>query len=146
MKTFFLAASGLAFFASSQAADPGALKFGGERIGVPPLSLRDSLTRSVNPFEAPQSDTGKPAVPNEPEPPIFGPRLGPKSIPDVVRNRRTPRVSREAGMPVFIPSEAVNYAMTVVPPDPNVDFKMVLKEPANPKPQVKGDSSYTHPK
>ena len=97
-------------------------------------------------MDAPQSDTGKSAVPKEPERPIFGPRLGPKSIPDVVRNRRTPRVSRETGMPVLIPSEAVNYAMTIVPPDPNVDFKMVIKEPANPKPQVKGDSSNSPPK
>jgi hypothetical protein len=32
-------------------------------------------------------------------------------------------------MPIFEPSDAVDYTLTVAPPDPTVDFKMVVKDP-----------------
>ena len=40
-------------------------------------------------------------------------------------------------MPIFEPSDAMDYKLTVVPPDPATDFKMMVKDPGpkwEPKP------------
>lgn len=131
MKTLFLCACALAIIGRASAADADALKFGGERIGIPPLSLAESLTSSAT------SPLFRSRVPAHSEWPRLAPKLLPRTVPDVMRksmprNPRSPQVSRSSGMPVITPSDAVDYAMTIVPPDPKMDFKIVVKEPAYP--------------
>ena len=116
------------------AADPSALKFGGERIGVPPLSLSESITSgSTRTLHRPPFLTTLPEDSTSPELPHFSPKLLPRTRPSMPRvtkdPSRSPRVDRDSGMPVIIPNEAVDYAMKVIPPDPNVDFKLVIKDP-----------------
>ena len=135
MKTY-LAVSGLCILATSfGATDPGALRFGGERIGVPPLSLRDSM----NPPDAARSLGFGARIPSllggdeRPRAPLPTPRV----IPDQMRlaPKNTPRVLRDSGMPVLIPRTDVDYAMKVIPPDPSVDYKLRIKDPG-PKPEA----------
>src|SRR5687768_3657344 len=135
MKTLFLCASTFAFLSSASAADPDALKFGGERIGIPPLSLAESVANRATP---PLFRSRLPAYSDESEPPKLAPKLVPRTVPDglrksMSRHPRSPEVSRRSGMPVITPSDAVDYAMTIVPPDPKIDFKIVVKDPPYPE-------------
>jgi hypothetical protein len=143
MKTLVLCASGLVFLGSAYAADPGLPKFGGEQIGVPPLSLRESIRSNKNDTNLLPSAPGMQARSDSLESPELSPKLLPRVTPPVMpstpRNPRAPRVSRDGGMPIILPSEAVDYAMTIVPPDPTVDFKMVIKEPAVPSKKAERD-------
>jgi hypothetical protein len=34
-------------------------------------------------------------------------------------------------MPILVPGNAVDYKLTIVPPDPSVDFKLVIKDPTH---------------
>ena len=134
MKIVFVFASAIGSLVSASAADPNALKFGGEQIGIPPLSLAESMASSATP---PLFRSRLPASSDETESPKLAPKLLPRTVPDLMRksmprNPRSPQVSRHHGMPVITPSEAVNYAMTIVPPNPKIDFKIVVKEPAYP--------------
>lgn len=116
------------------AADPSALQFGGERIGMPPLSLAESMANDARTLAQPPFPTTLPedATPRGRQPlsPKLVPRLSPAVPPNAKSSSRLPRVDRDSGMPVLIPSEAVDYAMKVIPPDPNVDFKLVIKDPS----------------
>jgi hypothetical protein len=134
MKMLFVCASAIGFLVRASAADPDALKFGGERIGIPPLSLRENLPSGLTP---PLFRSRLPSYSDETESSKLAPKFLPRTVPDVMRksmprNPRSPQVSRHHGMPVITPSDAVDYAMTIVPPDPKIDFKIVVKEPAYP--------------
>lgn len=135
MKTPFVCASAFMLLTRASAADPDALKFGGEQIGIPPLSLAESAARSATP---PAFQSRLPAYSDEKESPTLAPKLLPRTVPDVMRKAkpihpRTPQVSRRSGMPVITPRDDVDYAMTIIPPDPKIDFKIVVKEPPYPE-------------
>ena len=131
MKTLFVCASAILLTRAS-AADPNALKFGGEQIGIPPLSLAESAARRATP---PAFQSRLPAYSDEKESPTLAPKLLPRTLPNPTRERkaRSPQVSRRAGMPVITPNDVVDYAMTIIPPDPKIDFKIVVKEPPYPE-------------
>jgi hypothetical protein len=112
------------------AGDAGALRFGGERIGVPPLSLSESIADRTSTLSSPRFKTTLPEA-KEFESPSLSPKLIPRTTPEIPSpfKPRAPRVRRDSGMPIIVPSDAVDYAMKVVPPDPDVDFKLVIKDP-----------------
>jgi len=117
----------------AMAGDAGSLRFGGERIGVPPLSLSESIADRASTLRSPQFKTTLPEA-KEFESPSLSPKLLPRTTPEIpppfnAHKPRVPRVRRDSGMPIIVPSDAVDYAMKVVPPDPDVDFKLVIKDP-----------------
>ena len=135
MKTLFVCASAFVLLTRVTAADPDALKFGGEPIGIPPLSLAESAARRTSPpaFQSRLPDSSK-----EKESPTLAPKLLPRTLPDMMRKSKpihpgSPQVSSRSGMPVITPSEAVDYGMTIIPPNPRVDFKIVVKDPPYPE-------------
>ena len=131
MKAIAVLASALACILNGYAAESSELKFGGERIGVPPLSLAESAKRAGN-MTAPQLGIKHPSSSDQSESGPLSPNLLPRS-PSLRQGPppkpRPPQVSRSSGMPIIVPNSAVNYAITVVSPDPAVEFKMVVKDP-----------------
>jgi hypothetical protein len=130
-KAFPFLASVLVCSASASAAEPAELKFGGERIGVPPLALAESAKRAAT-ANAPKFGTKLPFSSDSADPHSLSPHLVPRtpslrSVPS--KSRTTPQVSRSSGMPIIKPNETVDYAMTIVPPDPTIDFKLIVKDP-----------------
>lgn len=132
-----LATAFLAVFTISpvSAADSSTLKFGGERIGVPPLSLTESLASSAKSSGPIGLGPGLPRFAGDPKLPANSPQLIPRLTPSLeqiesARATATPRVSRASGLPIIIPSDAVDYKMTIVRPDPSIDFKLAIKHPA----------------
>lgn len=49
--------------------------------------------------------------------------------PTLPRPNTAPRISRENGMPVLRPNPDVDYKLIVKAPDPAVDFKMIVRSP-----------------
>jgi hypothetical protein len=135
MKTPFVAAYGCFLLGlSAGAADEGALKFGGEQIGVPPLSLSASVANSVSAPNSNPLDAGLPRNMEGKDAPSISPNLIPRTIPNMMRklprqSPQSPNVTRASGMPILIPSDAVDYKMTIIPPDPTIDYKLVIKDP-----------------
>jgi hypothetical protein len=133
MKTRFATAVALIAVGKILAAETTALRFGGERIGIPPLSLTESLARGA-------AGAGS-LLPDANLPPASGleslssaPNLLPRTAlearrRDTLRPGHLPRVSRHSGMPIIEPGDAVDYKLSIVPPNPGVDFKLVIKEP-----------------
>jgi hypothetical protein len=124
---------------SASAADPSVLKFGDERIGVPPLSLAETLAQGATPMKPSQFGAGVPRYANGAESPPVSPNLVPRSTPSLKELEtsrlglaRTPRVSRSSGMPIIEPSETVDYKMRIIPPNPAIDFKLVIIDPGVP--------------
>ncbi len=124
------------------AAEPPSLQFGGERIGLPPLSLSERLAQQPPMQTRPKFGTTLPQAATGTEP--FSPQLVPRTGPDLdqLKSSRAaprPRVSRSSGMPILEPSDAVDYKLTIVPPNPSIDFKLVIKDPgpADDKPVTK---------
>jgi len=114
------------------------MRFGGERIGLPPLSLADSIAQSAitpKPFQfgarLPRYAVGNDAPSAAPD--VRSPSSAEEHLKrDDVRNRRSARVSRSSDMPIIEPDSTVEYALTIVPPNPAIDFKMVIKAPPTP--------------
>jgi hypothetical protein len=130
MKTFPVLGSALACMSIGLAAEPAQLTFGGERIGVPPLGLAESAKHGAN-TNSRKFGTMIPFESDRAESRAFSLNLMPRS-PSLRRlpsEPRTPHVSRSSGMPIVIPNEAVDYAMTIVPPDPTIDFKLIVRAP-----------------
>jgi hypothetical protein len=124
------------------AAETPSLQFGGERIGIPPLSLSEHLAQRSPAQTPPKFGTTLPQATTGTE--SLSPQLVPRTVPDLdsVKTSRAaprPRVSRSSGMPIFEPSDAVDYKLTIVPPNPSIDFKLVIKDPgpAGEKPVTK---------
>ena len=117
------------------AAETPSMKFGGERIGIPPLSLSERLAQQPQPMQAvPKFGTPLPQATTGTEP--LSPQLVPRTVPDLdhVKASRAaprPRVSRSSGMPIIEPSDAADYKLTIVPPNPSIDFKLVIKDPGS---------------
>ena len=121
---------------STFAAEAPALGFGGERIGVPPLSLAESIAQgaaghSSLPFSAKSPHASRPET-------LPTPNLIPRITPEPrqlekSRVAKSPRVSRSFGMPIIEPSDAVDYKLTIAPPNPAVDFKLVIRDPPPPQ-------------
>jgi hypothetical protein len=108
-----------AFFAScvgTYAADDAALRFGGDQIESPPTSLRESIAPLLS----------KPSLARAPEL-LFSLLPRPRQIAATISPR--PQITRSAGMPVITPSDAIDYKMKIVPHDPNIDPKFVIKLP-----------------
>jgi hypothetical protein len=132
MKTFVAAA--ILVSSGAFAAEPADLEFKNERIGVPPLSLADSIARgAVTPKRGPLS-TVSPGTPADSDSRPLSPSLvppRPRSMTASETNRAAgrPGVDRSSGMPIIIPSDAVNYTMTIIPPNPAIDFKLKMKDP-----------------
>lgn len=117
------------------ASEPPSLRFRGEQIGVPPLSLAESLTRGI-----PATDPARLRA----DVPQFAPvadltpaplALLPRALPDfrqleTARRRPSPRVSSTSSMPIVEPREDIDYKLKIVAPDRTVDFKLVIKVPA----------------
>jgi hypothetical protein len=133
VKTRFATAAALIAVGKILAAETTALRFGGERIGIPPLSLTESLARGA-------AGAGS-LLPGANLPPASGleslasaPNLLPRTTLES-RRRETlqpghlPRVSRRSGMPIIEPGDAIDYKLVIVPPNPGVDFKLVIKDP-----------------
>lgn len=135
MKTRLVTALSLAFLSIGRGADPAPLRFPDARIGVPPLSLRESIAERAGGADALPSGNAIPrfSVNPESQSPALAPRLVPRSPAETLRNNvqrnPRPRVSRSMGMPVIEPNDSVNCKITIVPPDPNVDFKLVIRNP-----------------
>jgi hypothetical protein len=133
MKTLWAATAALASLSPALAADPAPLHFPSERIGVPPLSLSESIadgTTSTRPLEF---GGGLPSYSAHGQSIVLSPQLVPRTTPNVLRREaprssQAPRISRSSGMPIIEPSDAVDYKMTIIRPDPNVDFKLVIKD------------------
>ena len=135
VKTHFVAIVACLGIGQVFAAEVPSLKFGGERIGIPPLSLSESIAQRPPTLTTPKFGTQLPDFAHGTEPAPLTPQLVPRLTPDPKRletSRPTPqyRVSRSSGMPVLEPSDAVDYKLTIVPPDPSIDFKHVIKEPS----------------
>jgi hypothetical protein len=132
VKTHFVIIVAVLGFGGAFAAEAPSLQFGGERIGVPPLSLSKSLAQRPLTSGTPKFGPNLPQFSTEPAP--LARELVPRTTPDLKSlesSRREPRnrVSRRSGMPIIEPSDAVDYKMTIVPPDPSIDFKLVIKDP-----------------
>jgi hypothetical protein len=117
------------------AAEAPTLQFGGERIGVPPLSLSESLGQRSPMQTTPKFGAKLPQLTTGTEPAPLSPELVPRTVPDLKHletSRPAPRhrVSRSSGMPILEPSDAVDYKLTIVSPDPAIDFKLVIKDPS----------------
>lgn len=141
MKNLVASALAVLTLGIASAADSSTLKFGGERIGVPPLSLAESLAQSAKNATSPDLGTGLPRLAPGSDSPSLSPQLVPRVTPSLkqlenARAATAPRVSRASGMPILEPSDAVDYKMTIVPPDPTIDFKLAIKNPmpADPAP------------
>lgn len=122
-------------FSAACAADLSTLKFGGERIGLPPLSLAERLAQPAQHTPPQGFGAGLPRFTNDSEPPSISPLLVPRGTPslkqlEAARSSATPRVSRSYGMPIVEPRDAIDYKLTIVPPDPTIDFKLAIKHPA----------------
>ena len=135
MKTFFSTSIALLVCCVLHGADPASPAFGGERIGVPPLSLAEIIAKNAVTTKPFQFGTGLPAYSAVENRPNLSPNLVPRPPSDLAqreasRSVRSPRVSRASGMPIIEPSDIVDYKLTIVAPDPSIDFKMILKEPA----------------
>ena len=116
------------------AAEAPSLQFGGERIGVPTLSLSERLAQKPPMQAAPKFGTPLPQATTGTEP--LSPQLVPRTVPDLdplkaSRAAPRPRVSRSSGLPIIEPSDAVDYKLTIVPPNPSIDFKLVIKDPGS---------------
>jgi hypothetical protein len=133
MNPLLVCAAAVILLTRTSAADADPLKFGGERTGIPPLSLIGSLPTRAKP---PAFSSALPTFSDEMGSPKLAPKLLPRTIPDLgkslPRHPRPPQVSRRSGMPIVKPNEAVDYALTIVRPDPEIDFKLVVKEPRYP--------------
>ena len=140
MKTYAIAAWVISFSVLATAADSPLPTFGGEKIGVPPLSLSGSLAPKATSPNSPRAgravtDLSDPNAQSVPAPNLGAPLLQRPTLP---RPQSAPRISRSAGMPVIEPRDDVDYKLKIVPPDPNIDFKMTIREPAgNPEPVPK---------
>ena len=133
MKIVPFAVCALTSFVVGNGADPSALTFRSDRIGIPPLSLSESIAKGATTPKPLQFGAGLPAYSDRGDS-TRSPLLVPPAIPNVLRREpsrstRLPYVSRGSGMPILEPSEAVDYKMTVVPPNPAIDFKLVIKDP-----------------
>jgi hypothetical protein len=97
--------------------------FGGERIGIPPLSLQESLQQSFGskPLQFNSADPG---------PTLLGPTGPNLAAFKVAAAARKPRISAGQGMPIIEPNPDVAYSLKVHAPDPAVDFKMLVKDPS----------------
>lgn len=141
MKTPVLACGLIGWLTALSGAEGNIPKFGGEQIGVPPLSLSESIRqRSIMPrghsfgSTLPRSTDGLPTP--------LAPNLIPRAFPTLEEraaraSRPTPRVTRESGMPVVVPDDRVVYSMRVTPPDPSIDHKIIVVNPSpnSPSPQ-----------
>jgi hypothetical protein len=143
MKMIRFVIVGLSSLCVLRAADFPLSKFPNERIGLPPLSLSESIAKGVATPKPLQFGTGFPSYSALADPPNVAPGFLPSAVGMVAmrestRNRKAPRVSRAWGMPIIEPNNTVDYALIIVPPDPSIDFKMVLKEPTPPWPVREG--------
>ena len=134
MKKLSRTACGLLLINVAFGADPGSLEFRGGRIGVPPLSLSESIAKGATTTKPFQFGTGLPSYSDLGDSPNLSPNLVPRPTPNVnrpelPRSTRLPHVSRSFGMPIIEPGDAVDYRMTIVPPNPTIDFKLVIKDP-----------------
>ena len=133
MKAHFITLVAFLGVRGAFAAETPSLQFGGERIGIPPLSLSERLAQQPPLPTKPKFGTTLPQATTGMEP--FSPQLVPRTAPDLdhVKTSRAaprPRVSRSSGMPILEPSDAVDYKLTIVPPNPSIDFKLAIKDPA----------------
>jgi hypothetical protein len=137
MKTPLAAAFAFILLRSALAADPEALLFGSERIGVPPLSLSESIVKLTTLSQPGPFDRFLPGYSTRANSTSLSPSLIPLTgRPNIMplkkaRAARSPQVSREHGMPILVPGTAVDYKLTIVPPDRSVDFKLVIKDPTH---------------
>lgn len=136
MKTYLFAGLTLLTIPPSIAAEMPPLKFGQEKIGVPPLSLAEGLAQNRNQAKPPQFATPlpRPATGDDASP--LSPNLLPRKDqifprePTLARRSASPRVVRSPwGMPIIEPSDAVDYKMVILPTNPNLDAKMIIKDP-----------------
>jgi hypothetical protein len=131
MKTSLVLASALVAAQSFIGAEPDTNPFPQEKIGVPPLSLSQSLKQPKPAALPPKFGAVIPSVSGE------GSRTPPALVPpqtsapvQMEARRRQPTVSRSAwGMPVIEPRDDVDYKMIIVPPNPAIDFKLHVKDP-----------------
>ena len=133
MKKLFPSSLGLLVHGIVCGADPNSLAFGGERIGIPPLSLTETIAKSAVPPKPFQFGTSLPSYSALEDrlklSPDLVPHARPNFAPPASRPTRQPRVSRASGMPILEPNDAVDYKLTIVPPDPSIDFKMIVQNP-----------------
>jgi hypothetical protein len=137
MKKHFLFSSGFVLCCGLPAADPTPLTFGGKTIGVPPLLLAEAIADSAATKPIGRAIVGEPSRSPLPNPglnllergPLKPAPTDPTAPTDPAKRSRAPRISRESGMPIITPSEAIDYKMVVIAPNPEIDFKMIIKEP-----------------
>lgn len=118
--------------------------FGGATVGLPPLSLADSLadgTTTLSRF--PRTHVSRPADGSRDT--VLSPSLIPRTTPTLkelqsAREADRSRVSRSSGMPIIVPNDAVEYAMRIVTSNPAIDFQLVIKTPLEPQRKVEGET------
>jgi hypothetical protein len=122
------------FLGCVRASEPSALQFGGEKIGVPPLSLADSIARGNLALKAPRFGAQVPQFARGPEAPGVPPALIPPATPNTrqlgtSKLASSPRVSHSSGMPIVEPRTDIDYKLRIIAPNPAIDFKLAIKDP-----------------
>jgi hypothetical protein len=134
VKFAIITAGFFVFLGSVRASEPSAYQFGGEKIGVPPLSLADSIARGNLSLEAPKIGAQVPQFARSPDSPGVPPALVPPATSSTrklgaSKLASSPRVSQSSGMPIVEPRTDVDYKLRVIAPNPAIDFKLAIKDP-----------------
>ena len=98
----------IAATAFTPAAGASSLSFPETKVGVPPLSLRES-SQQIPPLG-------------------FEPKTG-TTFRDIAARLTSPRKKYISQMPVLVPGDGVDPKMPVKAPHPAIDYKMIVKEP-----------------
>lgn len=140
MKTA-LSLIGLTVCCGLPGAEPTLPTFGGDRIGTPPLSLRENNLRqnaAPKPFQfgTPIPGYSSSRGPSDPALGWFGNEESKRSTASSTLRRlpSAPKFFADSNMPILKPNDAVDYKMLAKQPDPSVDFKMIVIEPQSPSP------------